>query len=287
MSIITKSELMEYTHNKLESHFQNNDDFNREFIIMFQFYFNKLGEIILEKELEQLEESLFSITKSQYFNGYFIVQEFLNNEEIGVMKDEWLKQHHGFITEQIPDIIYNLTGEELEEIITTEEMHIFIMDMVTKYENIRPLLKQIGLDVAYLGAKQAFLDEREKRHLDEEPVLDTGLLANIGTYEFITPQHYLAADHLSQNAETWLLGYWSSIEDREPQAGEVTIIRVPREDTTEYIIRMYVSNDILEHERQMIAQIMIAMVMERNNVNRDHIHASFASVENFYVMVQE
>lgn len=279
-------DLITHTQNKLEALFQNNQQFNIDFISMYNFYQNKLHDFIPESDMEDIYDNFFSAVKSQFFNGYFMVQQLLNDDELGGIENDWLKQHEGFIMEQIPSIIRELASDNFDEAVMTDDMRDFIMDMITKYENVRKCIKQIAFDICCLGFRQGFLDERDKRGLESFKPTEKGILSSYGVYDFLTPQTFLVNEYISADAESWVLNFWSSMEI-DSKAGEISVIQIPSQNRVEYALNIYLYKQIPEVERTKILEILIAMVMENNNVARNQIRVNYALVEEFMIMVQD
>ncbi|MDC3424288.1 hypothetical protein NC797_07170 [Aquibacillus sp. 3ASR75-11] len=281
-----KEDLFTYTEKKLSSHFQNSGEFNRFFKVMYDYYSNKLNVFIKVEDKEVYESKLFQSAKSQFFNGYYIVREFLADENTN-LPDEWLSQPEGFITEEIPGIIKSAAGNNFEEVILSEDMHNLILWAVTRYEDLHALLKQTAFDIVCLGAKQAILDERDNKGIPKPQTAIPGLLGDFDDFMFLTPQHYFQAEVKTDETEIWSLNWWSSLAKEDSKAGEVTLIKIPGENNVQYALNLYLTKEIDEHERERILALLLMTLMDKNDIPRNDIMVRFAVVEDFYILVQE
>lgn len=277
--------LYDYTEQKIMSHYQNNPEFNKTFIRLERYYQTKLGLTVKESHLEKFKELFFSSAKAQFFNGYFIIQELLSKEDT-LIKDEWLTQPDGFITQQIPQLIRDITHEE-DEVIYSPDMRKFKMWMITTYEDVLGDLNQTAFDILCLGAKQALLDLRENRGL--QPLSgneEMGVLSDFADLNFITPQVFLDIQLMSQSTESWNLHFWDSVKTSDIKAGEVTLMTITQDVKIIYDLNILLSKRIYESERKVIIESILYLVMERNDIPREHIMLRYATIEDFYVFVQ-
>lgn len=116
-----QDDIFAYTDKKLRAYSQNNDDFNRELAIIFEFYKARLQQFINDEDTDRMEKELLDSIKSQLFNGYFMFLEFLNNEETTV-NDEWFIQSPDMIAQQLPDLLRTISGNNLDEVITNQTL---------------------------------------------------------------------------------------------------------------------------------------------------------------------
>lgn len=288
MKNVNNKDLYEYTENKIMSHYQNSSEFNKKFIQMEKYYHLKLASLIKEKDKEKFKERFFGGIKAQFFNGYYIIQEVLSLDDTK-LEDNWLIQPEGYITQQVPKIIRDITNEN-EEAIYSPEMRRFKMWMITTYEDVLEEINQTAFDVLCLGANQALLDIRDKRGLvsvTTNNVEIAGKLASYNDISFITPQVFLEHRTLTNNAEIWNMSFWDSINTSDSKAGEVSIITIPQGEDNVFDLNIMISNRLSEVERKDLVEAILYTFMENNNIKRDSIILHFAVVEDFFILVQE
>ncbi|MGN7299752.1 hypothetical protein [Ferdinandcohnia sp. SAFN-114] len=276
--------IFQYTEQKLTSHFQNNIKFNQQFFVLTEFYKNKFNGLIKQEDEQIFGEMLFQCSKSQIFNGYFIMRELLlNNQE--TLSDEWFAQSEGILTEQLPGIIREAAQHDFDNIIIEDEMKRLIRWAITRYEDVYSTLHQISFDLVCYGAKQAVIDERDKKGIQTNEALN-GLLGAVNDLNFISPQSYLTCNAKPSESEIWTLSWWSSIQTTDNKVGEVTVLAIPLENTTQYALNIYLSKRLPEHERSSVISIVLANLIE-NGIAREDIVMSYALVEEFYIFVPQ
>jgi len=276
--------IFQYTEQKLIAHFQNNTQFNQQFFVLTEFYKNKFIGLITKEDEQIFEEMLFQCSKSQIFNGYYIMRELLSNNQ-ETLSDEWFAQSEGILTEELPGIIREAAQHDFDNIIIEEEMKKLIRWAITRYEDVYSTLHQISFDLVCFGAKQALIDERDKMGIQSNEALN-GLLGAVNDLNFISPQSYLTCNVKSSESEIWTLSWWSSIQTTDNKVGEVAVLSIPLENTTQYALNIYLRKRLPEHERSSIINILLANLME-NGIAREDILVSYALVEEFYIFVPQ
>ncbi len=278
------NKLSKYTNLKLTSHFENNLTFKAQFYFMEEYYLSKFIPIIKETDQDEFISLFNKSVKSQYYTGYYMIRELLEIE--GTNLDEGLTQLEGYLTEEIPHLIKQATGHNFDEAIISEDMQKMILWGITKYEDIRTLLKQTAFDIVCLGAKQALLDERDNKGMEKEENHLKGLIGSIYDYDFIVPQLFLGDPLVSEGVELWPVMWWSSIKEDSKQAGEVIIGKFNTDGESYYQLKIYLKSVVSEREMQYISTMLLTRMME-NNIERDKITLSLAVVDDFYTFVQE
>jgi hypothetical protein len=286
MSAVTSiDDIFTFTENKLTAHFQNNEQFNRDFAVMYEFYRRKFEDIIKEEDLEEFENYFFQSVKSQYFNGYYIFRELIANIEVSI-PDVWYAQTDSVITEQIPDLIRQAAGEAFEEVIITDTMHELTIWLIQNYENIHDLIKQVAFDIVCLGAKRAILDEREQKQIKPFESGIQGFLGPIGDLTFLDPQRYITCMVKNEQTELWDIRLWSSASTHNDKIGEIYIISV-LEEGTKYLLNIYLKNSVSDKERQTLVVTILSHLMERNQLKREEVQVNFAVIDEFFIFVHE
>ncbi|QAS54795.1 hypothetical protein [Halobacillus litoralis] len=279
-------ELFKYTEQKLQSHFQNNDDFNKQFAIMEQYYYNKVENIINNDDKNKFQELFFTSVKSQFFNGYYIVREFLYLDPTA-LKDEFYAQPKGYITEDAAMLMNGLNQNGQIEAIYTESLNDLVKWLITRYENVRELLRQISFEIVCLGATQAIMDEKDSKERMVSGISERGFLGPLTDINFLNPQIYSTSVVYSQGIETWTLHYWSALNKEDDRAGDVSVYMVEVDGYKQYHLNIYLSKNIFSFEREELLRIILAKLMTYRGIGRSQIMVNFAVVEDFYILVQE
>lgn len=282
---INHQDILTYTENKLKVLFQNDREFNLQFMIMFEFYRKKFNQNIKETYREEFKDRFFKVAKSQFFSGYFIIREYLTYDS-SFISNEWLEQKEGLITEQIPELIRQISSGDYEEIIVTAETKQFTGWAIRTFENVLTLIKQASFDIACLGARQALLDERDLRNIESLEETNQGLLAPYNDLSFVSPQTYLSLSVITDEVEKWDLNWWNALNKQNTKNGEINITRIFSGDRVEdstYLMDVYLSVELNETEYTMLLESILALFMERSKVPRENIQLNFARIEEFYI----
>lgn len=271
---------MEYTDQKLRAHFQHNQQFNVELATTFAYYNEKLLNVAVDSDKEKLETDFYNCVKSQIFNGYFMVQELLQHEDTK-FENEWFMQPIGMIAQQLPDMLRAVTNDNIEEIITHDPLKKLASRLVMEYEGVYPLLLDISLNTACMGAKWALIDEAEKRGIQQYQPQSKGLLAYMDDVIFINPQMYLICDITTESSELWTL--ISSRNTGLDKIAEVTIIKhLGNGGTDSYYMNINLSNRLSFLEQQSLIDQLGLRLMDNCGIEREQLLLFAASVEEFY-----
>lgn len=281
MTTLTTEEIYNYTENRLKAHYQNDSSINEELSNLLSYYNLMLVERVKDEDKERLKDELFQTITQQIFNGYFIVVEILNlaKEEI---PDDNLKQPVGILTQQIPDLLRSVTGENYESTITHEPFRKLSSWLITEYEGIYPLLMDLALNSAVVGSKWAFLDERDKRGLVEETQVEMTLFADPMNVTYLNPETYITADIINENAELWTITKtrWNGFD----KIGDITIIKTV---LSEVRLNISIKANIAEGERNIIIDRVIQKVTGSNLIQDTKLKIAVTSVNEFFELIDK
>lgn len=280
MSTAKELNISDYTDKKLKAHYQNNEEFNQELFLSYEFYKSRFIPLINDHDVERLENELLTSIKSQIFNGYFMAVEFLNHVETQI-SDEWFQQSAGMIAQQLPDLLREITENQLEEVIAYDHLKKLASWLVVNYEGVYPTLMDISLNTACLGAKWALIDEGVKRGIKLYKPQHKGILGNLDDVTFINPESYITCTTMNQSAEVWDL--IKSNHNTLDKVGEVTILAVQgSENQQAYFVNINIRNTFSQEQQQEFINSVVTRVMALNDVQRSHINLTGAAVEEFY-----
>lgn len=281
MTTLTMEEIYTYTENRLKAHYQNDSSKNEELSNLLSYYNLMLVERLKDHDKERLKDELFQTITQQIFNGYFIVVEILNlaKEEI---PDDNLKQPVGLFTQQIPDLLRSVTGENYESTITHEPFRKLSSWLISEYEGIYPILMDLALNTAVVGSKWAFLDERDKRELVEENQVEVTLFADPMNVTYLNPETYITADILNENSELWTITKtrWNGFD----KIGDITIIKTV---LNEVRLNISIKADIDESERNIIIDRVIQKVTESGSLQDTKLKITVTSVNEYFELIDK
>ncbi|QCJ45479.1 hypothetical protein FAY30_26430 (plasmid) [Bacillus sp. S3] len=280
MSTTVELDISDYTDRKLKAHYQNNEGFNKDLFLVYEYYKSKLLPLVKAQDAARLENELLESIKSQIFNGYFMAVEFLNLEETQI-SDEWFQQSAGMIAQQLPDMLREITGNQIEEVITYDHLKKLASWLVVNYEGVYPTLMDISLNTACIGAKWALLDEGEKRGLKLYQPQQKGILANFDDVAYLNPESYITCSAMNQLSEVWEL--IKSNYNTLDKIGEVSILAVPGPMGQQaYFVNVNIRNTFTQEQQEELINSIVIRVMALNDVQRNQITLTGASIEEFY-----
>lgn len=274
------SNLFEQTDQMLKVHYQDNQLFNSDVVKSYEYYQDKLFQIVNEADKERVTESLFQSIKSQIFNGYFMIKELLQNVTID---DEWFTQSKGMIAQQIPEMLLKATNNDIEGIITHTPLKTMASWLVIEYEGIYPLLMDISLNTACIGAKWALIDEAEKRGVTLYQPQHHGKLGYIDDVTYIYPSSYIVCEVSNETSELWSIIY--SGYNGYDKLSEVTILKSVNQTGLErYYMNINIKNRFSTIEHQNLIDDLAVRFMEINKLDRSQLILAASSVEEFYII---
>lgn len=276
-----------YTENKLTALFQNDEAFLEKFAQMNMYYQSKFTKIVPEEKKEKFFDSLFQAVKSQFFNGYYLFRELLSHEGSN-FEDSWFLQPEGYITQDIPQLLRDAIGDEnFQDVVETDVMQKLMEWAIVEFEDVYNNLSQVAFDVVCLGALQSIWDERHLRGLTIEKG-ETGLLFPLQDLTFVTPQHFFTCHYKTYDTEKWNVFYWSTLENKDVKAGEVIISEIPNQEGDKvYFANVYLLNELEEFDREIILGRIMKTLLEQHDVGKDDVQIHFATVNDFYLSVND
>lgn len=204
-----------------------------------------------------------------------MAQELLNSEEIS-FENDWFKQSKGAIAQQLPEMLRINTDDRIEDIITHKPLKNMASWLVIEYEGVYPLLMDISLNTACLGAKWAFIDEAKKRGISHYQPSYSGMLGYVDEVLFISPQTYMVCDVTNESSEFWTIV--NSKYNGYDKIAEVTVIQ----STDNYYLNIYIKNTVSIDEQKTLIDHLAVRLMTQKKIEREQLILSASSVEEFY-----
>lgn len=281
MTILTAEEIYSYTENRLKAHYQNDSSKSEELSRLLDYYNLMLVERVRDEDKERLRDELFQTITHQIFNGYFLVVEILNMAKDEISNDN-LEQPVGVLTQQIPDLLRGITGEDFETTITHEPFRKLSSWLITEYEGIYPQLMDLAVNTAVVGSKWAFLDERDKRELTGENQVDITLFADPMDVTYLNPETYITADILNEQAELWTITRtrYNGFE----KIGDLTVIKTVLNDVR---LNISIKANLPEAERNLIIDGLIQKVKESSLLRDLNLTITITAVEEYFEIIDE
>lgn len=273
------TDIYKYTDQKLKAHVQNTPGFLGELDNLFEHYKFILQPKIKEADYGTLDTSLNEAVNGQVFNGYFMFQEFLNADDTEIA-DEWFQNSKGAIAQEMPSLLRNITGGNIEEVITNNPLKKMASWLVAAYEDVFPTLMDLSLNAACMGAKWAVYDEAEKRGIIHYNPQTNGKLAFLDDVSFINPESFIIMTAVNEKSEIWEI-IKSYSHDYE-KIGEVTLLETAgNPDAPKYYMNISIISNLPEGQQEGVVYTLSSMFLERQNADREQLTLTVSMVNEF------
>lgn len=283
MESLTEKDLTQYASDKLRAHFENDSTFLEEFMETLGFYSLKFHRFFkTEEDLKEFNDALYQMSKSQIFQGYYLMLEIIHDEGTD-LPAEFFNRPDGYIRQDAPMLLRQALGDALKDVVKTDNTQKFTMWLIKRFEDVYDLIDQTIYDLASLGSFQALLDERAKRNitLDVEP--QEMLLGDAGDLIVLNPQIQMVATGKSDTFESWVFQFWSTHTNSD-KIGEVVILSFLDSDKLRYLLNIQIHESISEIERESMVEKISILLAARNDVKKEDIQIQLAVVKDFYLL---
>ena len=280
---IEKNDIFVKVQNKLKKQLKSDPTFKDELQSLYFFYERKLLTIANRESIKEFIIDKFEdVIYSQYFQGYYIMKEILNDEETEMDESAWTLRE-GYVRNIIPGFLKTTFIDQNIDWTYTDVSHKFGIDLLELQEEAYELFKQIRLDIVCYGAYKSFIeDERYKGNEQPEPVdLRFGNPLNL---VFLNPQIYMQAQFSTSEHEVWDIFTWSSFRN-EMLVGSIHFSTLPMDADSEqpiYLLEVKLANTISQDEKLDIVNFVITKLpIEVQNVLQTRLYY----VEDFDVII--
>lgn len=238
----------------LKKRFEEDTKFQTEMEDLTYFYGKKI--IVLAKNEEQerlIHENFPDLVKSQFFQGYYVMNSMLSDNETEFPKEVW-KLNQGIVRNELPILFNKIFKEHTEDWHLTEIGQKLGMKLVQEFDGVYDLVKQIRKDIALYGAYKAFSEDERystQKHTDEL------ILGDPFDLIFLNPQVYMQAQFVTTGQEIWDLYTWSSFKHGSSWIGTIQFLTIPNNEQEFYLLQFTISETILEHEKYEMLKILL------------------------------
>lgn len=269
-----KLKLQAYTDQRLKDHIQNNKDFQNK-LIAFERHKKKL--LANSGEISETLSKEFSLgLRSQIFNGYYIIQEFLSQDG-SKFYEEFINQSLGHLAIEVPLLVNNIINDQ--QVLITEMYKKFMTNCIDQFEDVFTTLQHIAYEAAYIGSLQAITDLRSNPK-DNQIISSMGLLGQLDDVYFITPSYYLAVSNFNNSAEFWYLFDWT---DGTAKIGTINILKTVIDTKTKFSVHVVLTEHVIIDFKE-VAAIILTKLKDLHNTSKDDVTFNFGRVESFYIL---
>ncbi|KAA6446890.1 hypothetical protein [Bacillus swezeyi] len=272
------NEVYSYTDKKLKAHFQDNREFTHKFAVMSNFYMSRFQKFS-GRDKETFEDKLFDMFKSQFFTGYFLIREFLSYED-NKFEDQFLTQPIGYLTKEVPGLIKEITGDNYETALHGKILNNVLSWAIQRYEDVRSIILDTAHEIAYLGALQAILDEKEIKSLETVQNSVEGILGTLNDALFLKPSYFAHVIELNESAENWNIYSWGD----EDKLGEITVLKLIGDGRPHFSINIRLKDVFDEDELKDLIQTLSAQLMDRHTVEYEQLTIHLSEIRDFYLL---
>lgn len=247
---------LEHCEGKLKN-LLNQSMFKSEFEKVYHYYYYLLNKKVRQKGLEEeLFSNFYEYCTTTLFQGYYIGYEFLNTTDI-LVKDSYFEQPDGVIKQQIPDQLEIATNGLLSKLEDSNTKK--FEEWILKHnKNLQNTLDQIKKDLACLGARYSFFDERIERNIEVRKRPKYGMLHRPDDFIFLDPQKFATCVIANDSSEVWDIHWWSTIKAHESKLGEIQIVKF-KTDETDYAYSNFVYYQGMEFMKSVYDKVLITI----------------------------
>jgi hypothetical protein len=275
-----------YVEGRLKEHTLN-PRFNNYLSRLKTFYAQKFLYQVQDEKREAFYQYFTDMFNAQFFNGYFIASEILKGDN-NPIPDEWYQQPEGILTLEVTRLVQEAIGTaELIEAVRTNEGQKFSLWIITQIEDILHIVRKVITDITILGAKQAFLDQRNERKIKPPKTLFKGFFSRLDDVYFVESDKYLTCEIKTDTTELWSLNEWMTNSfNQETKIGEVMIVKVGAGvEETYYYVRLNLKDTIIDLEKVTISKGLQSLVAKRQNISPEKIDVQIGVIKEFYRLV--
>ncbi|WP_282155763.1 hypothetical protein [Cytobacillus gottheilii] len=245
---------------KLKKRFNEDESLRKELERLLHFYGRKF--IRLAKNDDQkviIENDLYDLIKAQFFHGYYLMTNILRDNETHFDQNIW-GLNKGFIRNELPAFLYSVFKDS-PDWYRTDVGNRVGMTFIQELGDVYDVLTQTRKDVTMHAAVLAFMED-SRYH----PLTDESLKLNIGNpldLNFLNPQLYIQAQHLTQEQEIWEIYSWSSVEKNGGWKGTVQFSKLPNVESEVYLLQFSILDIIsMEEKYELIDTILESIPSE-------------------------
>lgn len=251
---ITNDAIFNKVTNKLRDKYEQDVYFNQELENLTIFYGRKLLALTSNENVHEIiENTISNVIRSQFFQGYYVMSNILEDEEVEFTDNVWTLPK-GIVRNQIRTMLDNLFNDTEYNWIDNDVANSFALVMLNELEKGFEVVEGIKYEVALFGAYKAFLEDSRYSVAPSEKVNDFKL-GDPFDLNYINHQVYMEAKHYAEQHEFWDLFLTGKQNQDNSWCGTVHLSTFPtEEDKKFYILSLNLSNVIRDEEKMILAE---------------------------------
>lgn len=237
----------------LSKKYKEDQEFRQNLDYLYFFYGRKYLHLATDdSQKKYIEDNLFDMIKSQFYQGYYIMREILNDPSIELDEQIW-SANKGIIRNELPILMENVFEDSKDTwFLSTLGKKIGMMIM-QKINDVYEVIQQTRKDAALYGVYQAFIDDKryQPKKSNENHSL---LLGDPFDLHFLNPQIYMKAQYITDEQEIWDIYTWSTFKGGVKWVGSIQLSKIPSDIQMIYLLQFTVNEIVSDFEKYEILE---------------------------------
>ncbi|MCM3317953.1 hypothetical protein M3603_15145 [Rummeliibacillus stabekisii] len=240
--------------NHLRDKYEKDIFFNQEIEKLTTFYGRKLLALTNNENVHEIiESSISNVINSQLFQGYYVMTNILEDEELDFKDSVWTLSK-GLARNHIRLMIDELFKDTEYNWIDNETANAFALVMLNELEKGFEIVEGIKYEVALYGAYKAFIEDSRYKGTTTENATDFKL-GDPFDLNYINHQIYMTATNYAEQNEMWDLFLTGRQNQDNIWCGNAHLSTfLNEEDKNFYILSINLSNVIRVEEKMKLAE---------------------------------
>lgn len=232
---------------RLSNHMENNE-FRTNYNQLIGYYFQLIEYFVKDKDkLEQFSEEIMIAFNCQYYQGYSLGLEILENN-LDNIPDEFFTQEIGYFLFEVNNLVMGNVGDDAFTQFRTNPTKELVTNLVIEFENILPSLKESIIHLTLEGVKKCFLDHRDKFNVATLES-DTNSLFREQDLHHILSNRLISCELIEPNVQLWKI--YNSINTEEVY-GEIVFINSLSQGLQ--FVKFYLSMNLTPYQQDLIME---------------------------------
>lgn len=243
----------------LEGKFKKDNLFVMEYSSIVEFYSKKLLNFVHTDYYDDLIKEFEEVVQAQFFKGYHVMRVLL--EEEGITEEDsywtWLEGQVKIGVPQLLDEVLSYTDNK--DWSHTDIAYNYSIKLLKEIDTAYEFFKSARVEMAYLGAIQAFKDDSRYKGREMSSESLTSYFGRLDDSIFVNPQIYMLITHFEEGKEIWNIHGWKPFNDNE-WMGTVDFQHLNTPEGIFYALNINLSYLIREDERYAIINTLYNML---------------------------
>lgn len=225
-----------------------NNEFRTNYNQLIGYYFQLLEHFVKDKEkLEEFQEVIMIAFNSQYYYGYSLGLEIIENN-LEDIPNEFFTQEIGYFLFEVNNLVMGNIEDDAFIQFRTNPTKDLVTDLIIEFENILPALKESIIHLTLEGVKQCFLDHRQQFNVVTLES-DTNSLFREQDVHHILSNRLISCEVIEPNVQIWKI--YDSLNG-EVGYGEILFINALSQGMQ--FVKFYLSMNLTPYQQDLIME---------------------------------